>query len=92
MGIQNKIIFNSEIITNIITNIIRMVPGISKKKDSFSIKVSEDSKTIDVTFKPLESIISVYNICVKLQQNIYIQLTKQFDLQSKSFNINITAN
>ncbi|GHU30728.1 hypothetical protein FACS1894166_00900 [Bacilli bacterium] len=84
----DRINYDESLIIRIITNIIQKTPGISVD-DELNVAVSDKHNSIDVTLAPLNNIINVYDLAKKLQESIYYQVIKIFDLLDIVVNVRV---
>lgn len=84
---RKKIVFNFEIINEIVHNILSLTPGVDMKKD---IKVDFDQKSIpivSITFSHQSDISNIYDLCIEIQDLVYYKLSKDFDLKQLFVNV-----
>ncbi|GHU47166.1 hypothetical protein FACS1894218_1020 [Bacilli bacterium] len=86
MAKTNRINYDESLIIRIITNIIEKTPGVSVSDES-SVILSDKHDSVNVTITPLKQIVNVYDLVKKLQENIYYQVTKIFDLYDIIVNV-----
>ena len=75
-----KINLSEEVISDVIEDLIKSVPGISK---SFTptIEINQDVVPhIKITIKPINDIVNIYNFCKQLQDLVYYHILNDFDL------------
>ena len=75
-----KINLSEEVISDVVEDLIKSVPGISK---SFTptIEINQDVVPhIKITIKPINDIVNIYNLCKQLQDLVYYHILNDFDL------------
>ncbi|MDR2568619.1 MAG: hypothetical protein LBC44_04930 [Mycoplasmataceae bacterium] len=89
MVTSNSLIFQPNIAKNIAKNIALKTPGVDAKTE-VEVEVDEVKKQIIVVFKPLNYIMNVYDVSLRVQKAVAAGLVKQFDL-SEVYRVNVKA-
>ena len=75
-----KINLTKEVINDVVEDLIKSVPGISKSSAP-TIEINQDIVPhIKITIKPIDDIVNVYNLCKQLQDLVYYHILNDFDL------------
>lgn len=86
-----KIIFNDRIAKSIVKELVLKTPGIQPNSEVI-VNVSKDTNTIDVTFTPLHYLCNIFDVCKRVQDNVYYTITQSFDLYQKVLTVNVKTN
>ncbi|WEK83179.1 MAG: hypothetical protein L3I91_00520 [Mycoplasma sp.] len=83
-----RIGFNLEIVTELITNILSITPGVDMSQPiDIDLVENKSIPTITVRFFPTSDIINLYDLCINLQDLIYYKIVKGFDLDKSNIKI-----
>jgi uncharacterized alkaline shock family protein YloU len=85
----NRINFDHDVVKEIVSEIVNKTPGISNKHKS-SVVINDTNTRIDISFVPLKSLYSIYDVAQKVQKVVHFNLTKMFDLYNFVINVTVT--
>lgn len=81
MSKLKKIGINSSIINDVLSNVLESIPGVANDPKPCIEFQQDDTPHITITFTPMEDIVNVFDLCVKIQNIVYYRLLNDFDLQ-----------
>lgn len=81
--------FSEKLVTDLVLEELKKVPGINFKTTP-KINIDLNANKIVITFSPVSSIYNVFNLANKIQEAIYHQIKIQFDLEELTVDINAT--
>ena len=81
MSKLRKIGINLKIINDVLSNVLETIPGVANVPKPCIEFQQDDIPHITITFAPMEDIVNVFDLCVKIQNIVYYRLLNDFDLQ-----------
>ncbi|MBQ6954549.1 MAG: hypothetical protein IJP83_00520 [Mycoplasma sp.] len=81
MSKLKKIGINSSIINDVLSNVLESIPGVANDPKPCIEFQQDDTPHITITFTPMEDIVNVFDLCMKIQNIVYYRLLNDFDLQ-----------
>ncbi|MDR1991509.1 MAG: hypothetical protein LBP70_02165 [Mycoplasmataceae bacterium] len=88
MSKVNQINYDHSLILHLITNVVSKIPGINTK-ENFNVQINDTHTVLDITFKPLHYITNVSQLARKVQDMVYFNVKKNFDLFGIVVNVKV---
>ena len=89
MSKLTKIGINSNIINDVLCGVVESIPGVTNNPKPHIDFCQDGIPHITITFTPMEDIVNVFDLCMKIQDVVYYRLINDFDL--KKIKVDILA-
>jgi uncharacterized alkaline shock family protein YloU len=84
----DKVNYDESLILNLVSNIVAKTPGVDIQED-FNITINDTHTVLNVVFKPLPYVVNVFQTARKIQDAVYFNIKKTFDLYSIIVNVDV---
>jgi uncharacterized alkaline shock family protein YloU len=88
MSRVNRINYDESLVLHLVANIIAKTPGVNIH-DDFNVTINETHTVINVVFKPLPYVVDIFQIARKIQDTVYFNIKKTFDLYNIIVNVEV---
>jgi uncharacterized alkaline shock family protein YloU len=84
----NRINYDESLVLHLIANIVAKTPGVDIHND-FNITINETHTALNIVFKPLPYVVNIFQIARKIQDAVYFNVKKTFDLYNIVVNVEV---
>jgi uncharacterized alkaline shock family protein YloU len=84
----NRINYDESLVLHLVLNIVAKTPGVNVH-DSFNVTINETHTVLNVIFKPFPYVIDIFQIARKIQDAVYFNIKKTFDLYNIVVNVEV---
>jgi uncharacterized alkaline shock family protein YloU len=88
MSKVDRINYDESLVIRLVANIVAKTPGVNVNED-FSVTINDAHNVLNIIFKPNSSIINVFQIAREIQDNVYFNIKKTFDLYNIVVNVTV---
>jgi uncharacterized alkaline shock family protein YloU len=88
MSKVDRINYDESLVIRLVANIVAKTPGVNVNED-FSVTINDTHTVLNIIFKPISSIINVFQIAREIQDNVYFNVKKTFDLYNIVVNVTV---
>ncbi|MDR3330297.1 MAG: hypothetical protein LBS76_03380 [Mycoplasmataceae bacterium] len=88
MSKVDRINYDESLVIRLVANIVAKTPGVNVNED-FSVTINDNHTALNIIFKPLSPIVNVFQIAREIQDNVYFNIKKSFDLYSVVVNVTV---
>jgi hypothetical protein len=89
MSKLDRIVFDESLIIEFVANIVAKTPGVDKNSN-FNVTINPQHTIVNVFFEPIKGLANIHQLSSDLQQNVFFNLRKTFDLYTITVNVNAT--
>jgi hypothetical protein len=86
MSKVDRINYDESLVIRLVANIVSKVPGVDVN-DNFNVTINEKHTMLNIVFKPLPDVLNVFQIARKVQETVYYNVKKTFDLYNITINV-----
>ncbi|MDR1234510.1 MAG: hypothetical protein LBJ97_00290 [Mycoplasmataceae bacterium] len=86
MSKVDRINYDESLVIRLVANIVSKVPGVDVN-DNFNVTINEKHTVLGIIFKPLPDVLNVFQIARKVQETVYYNVKKTFDLYNITINV-----
>ncbi|MDR2369541.1 MAG: hypothetical protein LBD63_02840 [Mycoplasmataceae bacterium] len=88
MAKVSRINYDESLVLRLVVNIVAKIPGVNIHSD-FNVEINDTHTILNIAFKPLPYIANVYQVARKIQDAVYFNIKKMFDLYTIIVNVKV---